>query len=221
MFLFLACFAHAADLDLGVGLRSTPSPFYSGHYGVRPFGRLLLSGHFGVEAGAYVRLPGDGLSNLTQTLVGISYAGDSNTTFRQPIDREAASVELLAVLSPWKRPHEDGVTLWGAGTVGIAGMMYTHSYATVNPEYASGSDLDNPAAVSATGPATVNLGPALGLTFEMSIADRIGVRLLGLQRYYLAEEPDYGNTLSNGEPVELNKRLYPSTAVELDVMVNL
>lgn len=222
MLTFLVSLASAADVDLGVGIRSTPSVWYAGHYGVRATGRVMLSEHLGLEAGVYGRLPGRKLSGLTQTMVGIAYEGDNYTTFIVPAELELGSIDLLAIVSPWERPHAGKLTLWAAGAVGATGCLLSHAVAGVNPEYVAGSYAGDPAVLD---PDRVSLsatvGPSVGLTFEASVANRVVVRLLGLQRYWVGQEPDYGEKLSSGEPVDLDRQLYTSGIVEIDVMVHL
>ncbi len=123
MFLLLTTLAAAMDIDIALGPRLTQNEFYNGDVGPQLSGRFLFTGNIGIQAGVFVSLAPDSPSNLTNTLVGIAYEGDNETSFRQPVDREAASVEVLAVLSPLKRPTDEAVTVWATGLVGFSGLM--------------------------------------------------------------------------------------------------
>ncbi len=222
MLTILISLAMAAEVDVGVGVRSTPSVWYQGHYGLRATGRVLLCPFVGFEAGVYGRFPGSTLSGLTQTSVMIAYEGDQQTRFVVPADLELGSVDLLVVASPWRRPHGPGLALWAAGAVGATGFLITHPVAGVNPDYANGDDSADPAVLDPDQRSmSVNVGPAAGLSFEASLADRVALRILGLERFYVAPEPGYGDVQANGEPVPLANQVYASGVVELDVMVHL
>jgi outer membrane beta-barrel protein len=94
------------------------------------------------------------------------------------------------------------------GTAGLGLLLVTKDYASINPDYASGVEGADPAKVEVN-PATeaypaVNLGLGLDFFITQSIAIKIDAR----SAFYIADEPDYGNRLPNGEPAPLDKRLY-------------
>lgn len=207
-------------VDVGVGVRNAANDFISPTLGLRPAARVMLAEWVGVEAGLYVALPGTKPSNLTNTLVAIAYESDTNTTFRQPCPKEVGSLEALAVLSPWAMPSEGGVTLWPSAVAGFDGLLIADQAATVSDAYISGAGGDA-AAISTAGAPGLNVGVTGGLAFEATVENRVVIRLLGVWRAYLDEEPDYGNVDASGQSVQLNSRVYVAPAASLDVLVRL
>jgi len=210
----------AETVDIGLGVRNTPNAMVGPTAGLRPAARVMLTGAFGVEAGAYVAMPGARPSSLTQSLIGVTYEGDSETSFQQPCPKEVGSVELLAVVSPWRVPRDGGVTLWPSAVAGIDGLLFTDQVATVSERYAAG-ETDEPASLSEPGAARANVGVTGGLAFEATAANRVVLRVLGVWRAYVAKEPDYGEREANGDPVALGPQVYVAPAVSVDVLVRL
>lgn len=210
----------AETVDIGIGVRNTPNAMVGPTAGLRPAARVMVTGGVGVEAGLYLALPGARPSSLTQTLIGVTFAGDSETSFQQPCPKEAGSLELLAVVSPWRIPREGGVTLWPSAVAGVDGLLVTDHVATVNERYAEGAS-DEPASLSEPGAPSPHVGVTGGLAFEATVANRVVVRVLGVWRAYVAAEPDYGDREANGDPVALDPQVYVAPAVSLDVLVRL
>ena len=198
-------------------MRNTANEFIQPTIGLRPAARVMLADWLGVEAGLYVALPGAKPTSLTNALVVIAYG---NTTFRQPCPKEVGSLEALAVLSPWPMPSEGGVTLWPSAVAGFDALLIADQVATVSEAYISGAGGDA-AAMSNAGAPGVNVGVTGGLAFEATVENKVVIRLLGVWRAYLDEEPDYGNVDASGQAVQLNSRVYVAPAASLDVMVRL
>lgn len=182
------------------------------------YGGAVAAYHFSdtfAAEGTFLYSPNTGVSGvkgLTQTLVAIAYEGNNETTFRQPLDR----LQLGAIFSARWSPVYGKINLIGEGvlnfdvygTGGLGLLLVTKDYASINPEYAAGVEGANPVVVE-TQPSTeaypaLNLGIGLNFFITQSIALKLDAR----SAFYIADEPDYGNKLPNGEPEPLEKRLY-------------
>ncbi|MDP2312117.1 MAG: outer membrane beta-barrel domain-containing protein [Pseudomonadota bacterium] len=182
------------------------------------YGGAIAAYHFSdtfAAEGAFLYAPNTGASGmkgLTQTLVGIAYEGNNDTTFRQPLDR----LQLGAIFSARWAPVYGKINLIGEGvlnfdlygTAGVGLMLVTKDYASINPDYASNVEGADPA-IPTQSPATeaypaINLGIGLDFFLTQSIALKIDAR----SAFYIADQPDYGNKLPNGQPEPLEKRLY-------------
>ncbi|MES2640452.1 MAG: outer membrane beta-barrel domain-containing protein [Myxococcota bacterium] len=182
------------------------------------YGGAVAAYHFSdsfAAEGTFLYAPNTGaggMKGLTQTLVGIAYEGNENTTFRQPLDR----LQLGAIFSARWSPVYGKINLIGEGvlnfdvygTAGVGLLLVTKDFASINPDYAAGVEGADPA-IPTTSPKTeaypaLNLGIGLNFFLTQSIALKIDAR----GAFYIADEPDYGNKLPNGEPAELETRLY-------------
>lgn len=185
-----------------------------------PVGGAFLAYHFSETFAAegsilYGPNTGDGgIKNLTQTLVGIAFEGDPDTTFKQPLDR----IQLGAIFDARLAPVYGKINLLGEGvlnfdfyaTAGLGLLLITKDYAIVNPEYVNGNDLEHPA-TSATNPTTAaNVAVNLGVGFDFFLTQGIALKIDARSLLYVAKEPDYGNTEADGSPKALNSRLYNS-----------
>lgn len=192
------------------------------------YGGAIAAYHFSdsiAAEGAFFYAPNTGaagMKGLTQTLVGIAYEGNHDTTFRQPLDR----LQLGAIFSARWSPVYGKINLIGEGvlnfdvygTAGIGLLLVTKDFASINPDYAAAVEGADPA-VPTTTPATeaypaVNLGVGLNFFLTQSIALKIDAR----GAFYLADEPDYGNKI-NGQPVELETRLYSTLLATAGVSI--
>ncbi len=61
----------------------------------------------------------------------------------------------------------------------------------------------------------------VGASFELTAFQHFGFRLMGLGRWYIAQEPNYGNLDANGQEQALGMTLYTAPVVQFDVMVRL
>ena len=182
------------------------------------YGGAIAAYHFSdsfAAEGTFLYAPNTGASGmkgLTQTLVGIAYEGNNETSFRQPLDR----LQLGAIFAARWTPVYGKINLIGEGvlnfdlygTAGIGLLLVTKDYASINPDYAAGVEGADPA-IPTTSPSTeaypaINLGIGLNFFLTQSIALKIDAR----SALYIAKEPDYGNKLPNGDPEELESRLY-------------
>ncbi len=177
------------------------------------FAAYHFSDSFSAE-GAFFYAPNTGaagVKGLTQTLVVIAHDGNPDTSFRQPLDR----LQLGAIFSARWAPVYGKINLIGEGvlnfdvygTGGVGLLLVTKDYASYNPAFDSDPSVD-PTIVE-TQPATeaypaLNLGVGLDFFLTQTIALKIDAR----GAFYIADEPNYGNELPNGEPEPLEKRLY-------------
>jgi outer membrane beta-barrel protein len=182
------------------------------------YGGAVAAYHFSDQfsaEGMFIYAPNTGASGvkgLTQTLVAIAYEGNPDSNFRQPLDR----LQLGAIFSARWAPVYGKINLIGEGvlnfdvygTAGVGLMLVTKDYASINPDYVSGVEGAAPATVE-TSPAT-EAYPAINLGFGMDffLTQSIALKLDARSAFYVADEPDYGNKLANGEPEPLEKRLY-------------
>ncbi len=213
MFLLLASLARGADVDVGVGVRDAQNQYVS-PFGARAFGRATFAERFGVEAGVYAAFPHTPTGDLTGLTLTLLQIGMDQSNFSTPIDREAGSLELLGIASPWKQPHERQLTLWPTVTAGATAIVITHWDASSGPE-------GNPVVQAAKPAWSLEFGPVVGVTFEAFLADRFGLRLEALQRFYVDLAPNYQGWDSQGNEIKPSNQLYHPTAVNLDVVVRL
>ena len=195
-----------------------------------PLGGAFLAYHFREDIaveGAILYAPntGDaGVKNLTKTLVAIAYEGNSDTTFRQPLDR----LQLGAIFDARWTPVYGKINLIGEGvlnfdfyaTGGLGLLLITKDYASVNPDYASGAS-DNPVLLEAQPQTASNVGVNLGIGFDFFLSQTIALKLDARSMLYAAKEPDYGNILENGEPAPLENRLYNTFLTSAGVSIFL
>lgn len=210
--------ALAVPLDLSVGIRTTDNDYEGQRDQLHLAGRLVPKSRFAAELMGSVRLPGDELSGLTHTLVGIAYEGNKNTTFQQPVQRELGTLGAYAALSPWVQPEKRDVSMWVYGRLGAELRLVEDGVAVVNEDYAAGVAGADPARLTDT---SFGLSPvaAVGGGLDVLVKGRVGGRLGFTQRLWIAPEPDYGNKLPDGTPEPLENILWSSTAIDVDVLV--
>ena len=215
--------ALAVTVDAGVGYRRTLDLIDGAPMGVHLFARAAVDApvwdHFGVEVRAYGRFPGRTLSPLAEDMVIVAFEANNETKFRQPVDREAASLGAYVAASPWPRRHLRRSTAWIYGLAGAEGRVVIKDWAVLNPDYAGGVEgapytqlRDDPAV-------RVVVGPAFGLGFDAWFLDRFGVRATAVERAAVVTEPDYNTLLADGSHAPLDQVLTLSPAVSVDVMV--
>jgi len=182
------------------------------------YGGAIAAYHFSdsfAAEGAFLYAPNTGaagMKGLTQTLVGIAYEGNNETSFRQPLDR----LQLGAIFSARWSPVYGKINLIGEGvlnfdvygTAGVGLLLVTKDYASINPDYTAGVEGADPA-IPTTTPSTeaypaLNLGIGLDFFLTQSISLKIDAR----SALYIANEADYGNKLADGSAEPLEKRLY-------------
>ncbi len=182
------------------------------------YGGAIAAYHFSdsfAAEGAFLYAPNTGaagMKGLTQTLVGIAYEGNEESSFRQPLDR----LQLGAIFSARWSPVYGKINLIGEGvlnfdvygTAGVGLLLVTKDYASINADYTAGVEGADPA-IPTTTPSTeaypaLNLGIGLDFFLTQSIALKIDAR----SALYIANEPDYGNKLTDGSAEPLEKRLY-------------
>jgi hypothetical protein len=219
--LLLPLSAAAADLavDVGLGLRQVLNQFDAQTFSAHGAVRVAPSGFVAAELGGAVRLPGDQVSGLTQTLVAIDYEGNPDTNFQQPVYSEVASVTLHGQVSPWRQPHQKPVGIWPYAILGVDLRFVRLGQARINPDYVAGVS-GAAAALVENEPALVpHPGPAFGVGFDVWFGDRAGFRLAATERMFLQKEMDYGNELTNGEPAPLDDVVVFSGAAWIDALV--
>lgn len=209
-------------LDVAVGFREVTTSQYDGTpFGLHLAGRAWLADRVAVEGGLYGRVPGNGVSGLTKTLLAISYEGDPDSTFVVPVNHEAATLDLLVEGSPWARKREPGVSIWPYLMAGASFGVVSENYAALSPDY----DGDEEAgAVAVMGPdPTLGLswGPTGGAGFDVWFGKRAGMRVVGAERLSIETEPDYGNIDATGEAEQLGKRLTAHAFFSIDLIVAL
>jgi outer membrane beta-barrel protein len=155
-----------------------------------------------------------GVKGLTKTLVVIAEdaaQGTNGNNFQQPLDR----LQLGAIFAARWSPVYGKINLLGEtvanfdlyGTGGLGLMLITEDKATYNPEFDNNPEA-SPVLVE-TNPA-VAAHPALnlGIGMDFFITQSIALKLDARTTPYFAPEPDYGNVGPDGQPVELESRLY-------------
>lgn len=195
-----------------------------------PLGGAFLAYHFREDLaveGAILYAPntGDaGVKPLTKTLVAIAYEGNSDTTFKQPLDR----LQLGAIFDARWTPVYGKINMIGEGvlnfdfyaTGGLGLLLITKDYASVNPDYASGAS-DNPVLLEAQPETVSNVAVNLGVGFDFFLTQTVALKLDARSVLYVAKEPDYGNFLENGEPEPLENRLYNTFLTSVGVSIFL
>lgn len=186
--------------------------FVSNYYG-GAFVAYHFSETFSAE-GAFVYAPnsGDsGVKNLTKTLVAIAYESNQETTFKQPLDR----LQIGAIFSARFAPIYGKINLLGEGvlnfdvygTAGVGLLVITKDYASVSPEYKSGAS-DNPVLLESSPSSEANPAINLGIGFDFFLTQSLALKIDARSEIYFAKEPDYGNKKANGDPEDLNSRVY-------------
>jgi outer membrane beta-barrel protein len=206
-------FVKANRFEIAPGFGYVPNNAFVDNYYGGAFAAYHFSDTFAAE-GAFFYAPNTGASGvkgLTQTLVAIAEDGNADN-FKQPLDR----LQLGAIFSARWAPVYGKINLLGEGvlnfdvygTLGVGLLLETKDYASINPDYVDGVEGAKPAAVLSQPPteayAALNLGFGMDFFLTQSIALKIDARTA----LYIADEPDYGNKLKNGDPEPLEKRLY-------------
>ncbi|MFZ5477144.1 MAG: outer membrane beta-barrel domain-containing protein [Myxococcota bacterium] len=184
------------------------------------YGGALLAYHFSetfAAEGAFLYAPNSGESgvkNLTKTLVAIAYESNNQTTFRQPLDR----LQLGAIFSARFAPVYGKINLIGEGvlnfdvygTAGIGLLLVTKDYASVNEEWKTQQDNPEISPVSVDPSAATVANPALnlGIGMDFFLTQSIALKIDARSALYIAEEPNYGNKLPNGDPAPLESQVY-------------
>lgn len=190
---------------------------------------VFLAYHFNENIAAegtflYAPNTGDaGIKNLTHTLIGIAYDGNTDTSFKQPLDR----VQLGAIFDARWAPVYGKINLIGEGvlnfdwygTGGLGLLMVTKDAATVNPEWVQGVEGADPATSAAQPVTEPNLAVNLGIGFDFFLSQSVALKLDARSLLYVAEEPDYGNVLGDGTPEPLENRLYNTFVTSLGVSI--
>lgn len=206
-------FLKANRFEIAPSLGVVPNNSFVSNY----YGGALLAYHFSetlAAEGAFLYAPNTGeagVKGLTKTLVQIAYDSNPETTFKQPLDR----LQLGALFAARWAPVYGKINLIGEGvlnfdlygTAGVGLLLVTKDYASVSEEYASGASEDPVQLESAPvteGYPAFNVGVGMDFFLTQSIALKIDAR----SALYVADEPDYGNKLPNGDPAPLEKRLY-------------
>jgi outer membrane beta-barrel protein len=182
------------------------------------YGGAIAAYHFSdtfAAEGAFFYAPNTGaagVKGLTQTLVSIAYEGNNETTFRQPLDR----LQLGAIFSARWAPVYGKINLIGEGvlnfdvygTAGVGLLLVTKDFASINPDYAAGVEGADPASVEQSPLTQAYPAVNLGVGFDFFVTQSIAIKIDARSAFYIAEEPDYGNRLPNGDPAPLESRLY-------------
>ncbi|MDP2308795.1 MAG: hypothetical protein Q8P18_22430 [Pseudomonadota bacterium] len=217
---FVTTAAAEPFVDIGLGYRLTIEGFDDHPEGLRVFGRVGLWDHFAVEVGAFGRFPGNEISGLTHTLVGIAYEGNNDTTFQQPVSREIASFSAFVALSPWARVHDEKKpTMWIHGIVGVDTRLIVQDVASINPDYVAWVADADPAILSGNPETVVVPSPAAGFGIDAWFLDRLGVRVTVIERAAFETGPDSGAVLADWNPEPPEEILVLSGAFSLDLMV--
>lgn len=178
MLLLLVASAHAASVDLGVGLRANQTPTDAAPWGVQVAARIQLMDRLVVEANGFGRFPSDPVRDRDRTLVAIAYAGNTSSDYALPVDREVFAGELLVEGSPWARRRAESVTVWGYGAVGATLRAVQRDVLEI-PDHVT--DPNDPAVLTPVG-TDLRPGPVAGLGFETWFGQRVGLRTLARAR---------------------------------------
>lgn len=222
MLLLAATLARADALvdvvDVGLGVRRVSALFDAAPWSGRAFARVGLGGRYAVELGGAVRFPGDAVTSTGETLMLVHYEANAETTFTFPVPREVGALSLVGQISPWVRKERKGLSAWPYLAVGGELRVVRADTGTMSERYAAGEDV-SPVALSPGRGLTGIVGPAAGLGFDLLHADRVGARILWLERLSIEPEPDFGDKLPDGTPAPLDTVLTLSSAVAVDLLV--
>ncbi len=171
-----------------------------------------------VDLTATVRPPHDPLTNLDRALLAIAAEVNSDTTLQQPVLTAEGGLGLWARFGWTLRPP--GSEFWGAAgaRLGAEAVLLTRGVATLNPAYLEGNSTE-PARYAVRDTIPV-LAPSAGFCLDVWYR-RFGVRFAVHDRWWVMEEPDYGNYLQSGQPEPLGNMLYSTPTSALSLMVEL
>lgn len=183
-----------------------------------PYGGAVLAYHFSESfsaEGMFLYAPNTGnagVKGLTETLVDIAYDSNPETNFRQPLDR----LQLGALFSARWAPIYGKINLIGEGvanfdmygTGGVGLLMISKDHAELNPEWGIDDTVTSPVIVDPQAPMVATPALNLGIGLNFFVTQSIAIKLDARSAIYVADEPDYGNVDANGNPAELDKRLY-------------
>jgi outer membrane beta-barrel protein len=144
--------------------------------------------------------------------VAIAKESNPDTTFRQPLDR----LQLGAIFSARISPVYGKINLIGEGvlnfdvygTAGIGLMLITKDYASPNPDWNAEDPESSPIIVEASPSTVANPALNLGVGMDFFLTQSLALKIDARSAFYIAEEPDYGNKLANGDPAPLENQLY-------------
>lgn len=172
--LLLSSFALARPgLDVGVGVRQVSSTYDQWPVGLHALGRVALTPRFALELSGAVRLPTDEANALATRVIVATYEANSAYPLRLPIERELGAVTLLAQGSPWRRQLREGLSAWPYGAAGIETRFTRTDHARVSDGYAASVE---------------GVAVAAGLGFDLWFGQRLGARILWLERLTPGEE---------------------------------
>lgn len=197
-----------------------------------PVGGLNLAYHFSetlAAEGMFLYGPNTGnggVKGLTKTLLDISYQGDQNTTFQQPLDR----FTLGAVFGARWSPVYGKINLVGEGVLnfdwylvtGPGLVLITKDVATVSQEYkdCGGCDPDIAVATNPTAGTDPYFTWDLGLGFNFFLSQTIALKLDARGLFYYGPEADYGNIdPTTGQAKELASELHSVFVTGLGVSI--
>jgi hypothetical protein len=189
----------------GLGVRTVaPDAFDATPFGLHAFGRADVGSHATVEGGVYARVPGQGVTRTAETLVDIALAGNPDTEFQQPVERELGSASFYAEASPWRHRWDGVVDVWPYALAGVEGMLRRTD--DLRPD---GEDI-----ALARGTPGIVPAPAEGVGLDVWVRQRVGARLTFIAREWSGPEPDYGGGATRNE-------LWWSVASSMDLVVRL
>lgn len=212
----LAALSHAAGFDLGVGLRTNQPGTDAAPWGAQVAARVQLIDRLAVEGNVFGRFPLDPVSARDRNLVTIAHAGDANSAYRVPIDREVFAGELLVQGSPWARKRAEGVTVWGYAAAGVTLRVMQRNVLEVDSQ--RGADDADPAVLTPVG-TNLRPGPVAGLGIDTWFGQRVGVRALARGRLAFSQSPDQGNADPSIATTRRETTVEGSVAISVDVLI--
>lgn len=212
-----AALALAGGLVLGGGVRDMEHGGLVS--GVQAFAQYPLTPSFRIEGGAAIRIPGV-RDSTGQELVVIAYESNPDTTFKYPMTWDSAVIAGMADWTPV--PALRSGRLSGALHLraGLEARLVALDFGSISDEYKRG-DTAEPMTMESSPASEFRLSPAVGVAFDAWLGGRFGLRWTGTERFTYEQEPDYGNRSADGEPLPLDKGVFPSVVWSLDFVVVL
>lgn len=200
-----------------------------------PLGGAVLAYHFSESfavEGDFFYAPNTGeagVKGLTKTLVDIAYLGNTDTTFKQPLDRPQLGVVFDARWAPVYGKINligEGVINFDVyGDIGAGILTVAKDYATANPAYynsgSSGEENGENSIQLVAQPETAAnfVLPQVGIGMDFFLSQSIAIKVDARSLLYVADEPNYGNVDANGNPEPLKKRLYNTFVTTVGVSI--